>query len=520
MMSVWICHGRSVGGAGLVEGNVVMADLMQLDARRLMEHAIEVMRQSTPERRADEKATPCVGAVIWRPGEDDVSACRGELREGDHAEYTLLDRKLRDARLDDAVLFSTLEPCAPGARQAPKVSCAERIVRARIKEVWIGIEDPDPTVDRKGIRYLQDHGVNVRLFDPDLQREIRDGNKQFLEQALARAEVWEDEPTALAEPLSDLESQLQSVQLDDLSPLALDRYRDMAQIPEDRATFTRRLLRLGLLSEADDRVVPTGLGLLLFGTEPRTAIPHAGVLGTFHFSDGGEEVRDFDGPQVFVPKEVMQWLRARLPDPIDRSHDERKNVRDPFFEMVREAVVNAIIHRDYGVKGAKCQVAVTRDSVTVMSPGKPVEPVTLEQMQSLDAPMLSRNPVLHYVFSRMRLAEERGLGLKSLRMRAERSGVPLPRYRWRAPYLALSIYRSAAGLARDLLGPAALDGLGAAATTSWRVAALRDRISTRELVGSTGFDERRAQRALSSLEEAGLLRRVGNGRATRFEIAH
>lgn len=497
-----------------------MPGAIQLNARQLMEQAIEVMRQSTPERHADKKATPLVGAVIWRPGEDDVSACRGELREGDHAEYTLLDRKLRDARLDDAVLFSTLEPCAPGARQAPKVSCAERIVRARIKEVWIGIEDPDPTVDRKGIRYLQEHGVSVRLFDPDLQREIRDGNKQFLEQASARAEVWEDESTALAEPLSELESGLQSVRLEDLSQLALDQYRQVAQMPEDDATFVRRLLRLGLLSEANDKIVPTGLGFLLFGTEPRTAIPHAGVLGTFHFGDGGEEVRDFDGPQVFVPKEVMQWLRTRLADPIDRSQDERRNVLDPFFEMVREAVVNAIIHRDYGVKGAKCQVVVTRDSVTVMSPGEPVEPVTLEQMQSLDAPMLSRNPVLHHVFSRMRLAEERGLGLKSLRVRAEQSGVPLPRYRWRAPYLALSIYRSVAGLARDLVSPAVLGDLGTAATTSWGVAALRDQISTRELVSSTGFDERKAQRALRSLEEVGLLRRVGNGRATRFEIGY
>ena len=498
-----------------------MADSTQLNARKLMEHAVQVMQRSTPEHRADEKATPSVGAVIWRPDEDDVSACRGELREGDHAEYTLLERKLQDSRLDDAVLFSTLEPCAPGARQAPKVSCAERIVRARIKEVWIGIEDPDPTVDRKGIRYLQDNGVSVRLFDLDLQREIRDQNRPFLEQAAARADAWQNKPTALAERLSELESELNAVHLDDLSRLALDRYRDIAQIAEDEATFTRRLLRLGVLCEAaTGKTVPTGFGYLLFGTEPRTAIPHAGVLGTVHFADGGEEVRDFDGPQVFVPKEVMGWLRARLPDPIDRSHDERIHVLHPFFEMVREAIVNAIIHRDYGVAGAKCQVAVTRDSVTVMSPGLPVEPITLKQMQSLDAPMLSRNPVVHYVFSQMRLAEERGLGLKSLRLRAEEAGVPLPRYRWRAPYLELSIYRSAAGLARDLAGPAVMEDLGDAATTSWRVAALRDTISTRELMSGTGFDERKTQRALKTLEEAGLLRRVGNGRATRFEIAN
>ena len=498
-----------------------MADSTRLNPRKLMEHAVQVMRQSEPGHRADKKATPRVGAVIWRPGEGAVSACRGELREGDHAEYTLLDRKLRDSRLDDAVLFSTLEPCAPGARQAPKLSCAQRIVQARIKEVWIGIEDPDPTVDRKGIRYLQENGVKVHLFEADLQRQIRDENKLFLGQAMARAETWADEPTARAERLSELESELNAVDLDDLSQLALDRYREIAQIAEDGSAFNRRLLRLGLLAEAGTgKIVPTGFGFLLFGIEPRTAIPHAGVLGTIHFADHREEVRDFDGPQVFVPKELMGWLHARLPDPIDRSHAERVNLLDPFFEMVREAVVNAIIHRDYGAAGAKCQVVVTLDSVTVMSPGLPVKPITLEQMQSLDAPMLSRNPLLHYVFSQMRLAEERGFGLKSLRLQAKRAGVPLPRYRWRAPYLVLSIYRSAAGLARELVGSAALDDLSAAATTCWRVAALQDTISTRALVSGTGFDERKVQRAIASLEEAQLLRRVGNGRATRFVIAH
>ncbi len=52
---------------------------------------------------------------------------------------------------------------APGSRAHPKLGCAERIVLARIKDVWIGIEDPDPVVDRKGIKHLQDHGVVVHI---------------------------------------------------------------------------------------------------------------------------------------------------------------------------------------------------------------------------------------------------------------------------------------------------------------------------------------------------------------------
>jgi len=137
-----------------------------------MKLAVETMRNSTSENRTD-KAGPLVGAVILLPDGSIETACRGELADGDHAEYTLLERKPKEHRLAGATLFCTLEPCAPGARSPYKTSCAERIVIRYITNVWIGIEDPDPLVDSRGIQYLQDHGVTVEMFDRDLQDEIR-----------------------------------------------------------------------------------------------------------------------------------------------------------------------------------------------------------------------------------------------------------------------------------------------------------------------------------------------------------
>ena len=334
-----------------------MVDTANFNARELMEKAVDVMRRSVAERRADGKSSPLVGAVLWEPEGDTETAYRGEFRDGDHAEYTLLERKKQAVKLDKAVLFVTLEPCAPGARQPPKLSCAQRIVLARIKEVWVGIEDPDPTVDRRGIRYLQENGVAVRMFDLDLQREIREANKPFLEQALTRAQA--EEELAETPSLSDLEDAIPSVDLGDLSSEALDRYRETANIddPPESAAFLRRLLQLGLLEEgADGRAVPTGFGLLLFGREPRSSLPQAGLLATIQLEDGREEVRDFDGPQVFAPEQALQWLRDRLPNPIDRSDARRVEVNKRLWEMVREAVVNALIHRDYAIKGRQVPI--------------------------------------------------------------------------------------------------------------------------------------------------------------------
>lgn len=146
-----------------------------------MRLAIKEMRMSVGEVRPDGKALPKVGAVLFRPSDRlMVTAHRGELRAGDHAEFTLIERKCRTEDLTGSVLYATLEPCAPGARNHPKLSCAERIVNARIGTVFVGLEDPDPTVARKGIKHLQDNGIVVQMFPPDLQAEIEMENLAFL----------------------------------------------------------------------------------------------------------------------------------------------------------------------------------------------------------------------------------------------------------------------------------------------------------------------------------------------------
>jgi ATP-dependent DNA helicase RecG len=488
----------------------------KFEPQNLMEKAIEVMRQSVPEPRKDGKVNPQVGAVLYEPDGIVETACRGELRHGDHAEFALLERKNRANQLDGSVLFTTLEPCAPGARHRSKLSCAERIVLARIKEIWVGLEDPDPTVDRKGIKYLQDNGVAVRMFHRDLQEIIRLENKDFIAQALERAAEADKKPKAVM--LSKYESSVPVADMKDFSREALEKYRALAKIEDavDSEGFRRRLLRQGLLNEENERLVPSGFGLVLFGKQPRDSVPQAGLLGTIHYPDGKEEVRDFDGPMVNIPSEAIEWLKGKLPNPIERSGAQRKEVSEKFFELVREGIVNALVHRNYDMPGAKCQLVVAPDTVVVKSPGGPIEPITLEQLQSFSAPMLSRNPLLHYIFAKMELAEERGLGLKSMRNDAAESGLPLPSYRWEDPYLVLTLFRNPAsafyGLSRQVL-----DRLNDDEKASWQFIAGQESVTSPQLMNQMRFDERKAQRVLKKLQDAKLLRRLGKGPSTRYE---
>ena len=187
------------------------------------------------------------------------------------------------------------------------------------------------------------------------------------------------------------------------------------------------------------------------------------------------------------------------------------------FEMVREAVVNALIHRDYDIEGGKCQVVATEDTVTVRSPGKPPPPITVEQLQSFTAPMLSRNPELHFVFARMGMAEEQGFGINSLRDRARELGLPLPRYAWNDPYLMLTLYRTREGAVREL-PTEVLDSLNDDEKRGWGLLATKVFCTRAEYEELMGVDTRKAQRHMKRFIELGLLRKVGASTTTSYEV--
>ena len=473
----------------------------EFNAKVYMELAIAEMNKSKNEPRPDGKVPPKVGAVLVFPDGKVVQAHRGELRDGDHAEFTLLERKLGHEKLDDCILFTTLEPCVE--RNSPKVPCCRRTTNARIKTVYVGIIDPDPTVSTKGIEHLKRHFVDVKMFDRDLQKQIEIENKDFLKQAHERkrkAEV-EDFATPIEQPIAN-------ATFEKLSSEALQKFITEADLKyklED-PEFKEYLIDMDVLSldKKDSIYRPNGYGILLFGKEPRNAFKGASLKCTAKLGNYEFKPESFDQALVLIPDLVEEWLKKVLNQEKDTSSFKRGEKESFPIEALREAVINAIVHRDYTIEGSKNSININDDAIIIKSPGAPPSTITLEQLNTFRAPSYSRNPVISLVFNKMGYVEETGLGMATLKSLNEEFGLPLPEYDYQNPLLTLTFPKTLDAV-KKVSSHSGIGNLSIEELNGYEWIRMNEEVSTKQYAEQFGYSQRTASRHLAKMLEFGLV---------------
>jgi ATP-dependent DNA helicase RecG len=84
------------------------------------------------------------------------------------------------------------------------------------------------------------------------------------------------------------------------------------------------------------------------------------------------------------------------------------------IEVLREAVANAIVHRDYSFRGTSLMVEIYEDRIEIVNPGRVPDGMTPETLMGVS---LRRNEKIADVFARMQIVERLGSGLRRMRDR-------------------------------------------------------------------------------------------------------
>ena len=228
----------------------------------------------------------------------------------------------------------------------------------------------------------------------------------------------------------------------------INYFRDLRQqdFPEigDEEAWTHLLVNTEIMVESRGRSIASAAGLVLFGRNPNRYLPHAGVSAAAY---AGVE-KDYEakeratvrGPAVSLAfqrteadgtrfprqprtfSESIEWIDSGVIERtlefvrrniglkawIDAGGRRQERWEYP-LEAVREAVVNAVAHRDYTITVSDIELSIYADRMEIISPGRLPNTVTVAKMRA--GYRATRNELVKEVLRDYRYVEATGLGV-------------------------------------------------------------------------------------------------------------
>jgi ATP-dependent DNA helicase RecG len=186
---------------------------------------------------------------------------------------------------------------------------------------------------------------------------------------------------------------------------------------------------------------PTVAAELLFGLYPQAFFPQLGIIAV---SVPGTEIgdTDIDGSRFIdnqriegtIPEMVdsaLQFVRknTRKKTIIDPETGKRKDKTDYPMNSVREALLNALVHRDYSIhtEGMPVQLSIFADRLEITNPGGLYGRLTLDTLGKIQPD--TRNPVLATALEVLDITENRYSGIPTIRREMKEHGLPAPEFR-------------------------------------------------------------------------------------------
>lgn len=222
--------------------------------------------------------------------------------------------------------------------------------------------------------------------------------------------------------------------IDDLDLPAINRYflrLAQSELTVDNSQLLlRELINTGIMVEIADGVLPTLAGILAFGKLPQRFFPsyeiRASAFAASSFDSDVVDQKDIQGQLPDMINGAISFVSRNIKNSSTIPDGVRRVDRLEYpIEAVREAVINAIAHRDYLISGAAIRLFIFDDRIELYSPGGLPNTLTLETMKYKQ---FSRNQTLVSFLTGLGFMERRGKGIFRMINLMREYNLPPPRF--------------------------------------------------------------------------------------------
>jgi ATP-dependent DNA helicase RecG len=279
------------------------------------------------------------------------------------------------------------------------------------------------------------------------------------------------------------------------------------------------LYRRGCLTKEGSQFRPTVSGLLLFGREPQRLLPSAEILLARY---SGKEMSDMfvretaRGPLAEQIRAAESFVVSNMRKGARIGELVREDRPEYPVPAVREAIVNAVAHRDYAIRGEEIRVLMFADRIEVYSPGRLPGHITVDNMVE---ERFARNEVIVQVLTDLGFVERLGYGIDRIIRLTREAGLPKPRFQETANGFRLTLMgagESFAGVGLDR-GRLRQFPLNDRQESALNFLEKNQRITNRDYRELyPDVSEETIRRDLAEMVEAGLLLKMGDKRGTYY----
>nr|WP_321355598.1 RNA-binding domain-containing protein [uncultured Draconibacterium sp.] len=198
-----------------------------------------------------------------------------------------------------------------------------------------------------------------------------------------------------------------------------------------------KLVNLKLIKTENDKVYPTNALMIILGKFSHCVVKCARFKGTTMsvFTDK----KEYDGDIFSILENTQSFVLNHINLKGEIKGLQRTDTYEIPVSALREALINAIIHRDYINRGRDIKVGIYDDIVNVVSPGSLPHSITIEDV--FNGRSEARNRVVAHVFKELNLIEQWGSGINRIINDCKTYGLHTPKIEEKNDFFDVEIIR-------------------------------------------------------------------------------